>query len=78
MKPLTYYSIGENAGKLWCVLERNTELTVSQMKDLSELDSADLYAAIGWLAREGKIFCREQNGDLYFSNRYIQGSFVFG
>lgn len=77
MKSLTC-SIGENAGKLWCVLDRNTELTISQMKELSALKTADLYAAIGWLAREGKIFCREQNDELYFSNRYIEGSFVFG
>lgn len=72
------FSIGENAGILWRILEDNTELTVSQMKDLTGLKTADVYAAVGWLAREGKIFCREEKGNLYFSNRYIQGSFAFG
>ena len=77
MKALTF-SIGENAGKLWHVLEANTEMNVTQLKEKTGIKTADLYAAIGWLAREGKIYCREEKSTLYFSNKFIEGFFVFG
>ena len=44
----------------------------------AEESHSDLYAAIGWLAREGKIYCREEKSTLYFSNKFIEGFFVFG
>ena len=45
MKALTC-SIGENAGKLWHVLEANTEMNVTQLKEKTGLKTADFYAAI--------------------------------
>lgn len=48
--------IGEAAGDLWRTLEENRgPLTVSQLKSRTELPDWQVYAAVGWLAREGKV-----------------------
>lgn len=47
--------IGENAGKVWTVLNENGKMTETKLKKESGLSSAELAAAMGWLARESKI-----------------------
>lgn len=47
--------IGENAGKIWQVIADHGEATLDEIESESDLDSKDLHAAIGWLARENKI-----------------------
>ena len=47
--------IGENAGKVWNVLSRSTEIDISAITRLLKMNKTDCYSAIGWLAREGKI-----------------------
>lgn len=47
--------IGENAGKIWTVLNENGKMTETKLKKETELSSADFYTAMGWLAREGKV-----------------------
>lgn len=47
--------IGENAGKIWRLLNNNCRWTYEELKEKSGLSDRDLNAAIGWLAREGKI-----------------------
>ena len=42
------------------------------------LDDAAFFAAIGWLAREKKIYCSEDNGEWYISNKQPLGFFSFG
>lgn len=56
--------IGVNAGKIWSVLSENGKMTETKLKKETELSSADFYAAMGWLAREGKlqIECSERCG----------------
>lgn len=57
-------NIGENAGKIWTVLNKNGKMTETKLKKETELASADFYAAMGWLAREGKVQveCTERCG----------------
>jgi hypothetical protein len=48
--------IGMNAGKIWAVLSNQlTDADVSSLARLTNVDVNDVYAAIGWLARENKI-----------------------
>lgn len=46
---------GTNAGKLWTVIEKNGPLPFKKAKTKLKLTNADLYMAMGWLNREGKI-----------------------
>jgi len=48
--------IGENAGKIWETLNEKGELSIDKLKTLTELNKQQLLMAIGWLAREEKIF----------------------
>ncbi|MEM4259066.1 MAG: winged helix-turn-helix domain-containing protein [Candidatus Thermoplasmatota archaeon] len=47
--------IGTDAGKVWTTLSTNTNIDVSSIADLAEIDERDAYSALGWLAREDKI-----------------------
>ena len=49
-----YY--GANAGKIWKVLEKHGNLTENKLIKNTRLCEEDFYAAIGWLARENKIY----------------------
>jgi hypothetical protein len=48
-------NIGETAGLIYRALESGGKLTIAKIKKEVEADSFIFYAAIGWLAREGKI-----------------------
>ena len=58
----TIEQFGRNAGRVWETLNSNGILTESQLMELSSLRPYELYVAIGWLARENKIF---KEGELY-------------
>ena len=58
--------IGTNAGLVWAALE-NGELEVKAIKKATKLTEKDLNLALGWLAREGKLFFKEDEKDLYVS-----------
>lgn len=47
--------IGKDAGKIWKALEIWGEVDTLSLLRLSRLDEHELYSAIGWLAREGKV-----------------------
>jgi len=47
--------IGENAGLIWCALQ-NGALSTKAIKKATKLKEADLNLALGWLARENKIY----------------------
>ncbi|MCP9612227.1 winged helix-turn-helix domain-containing protein [Coprobacter tertius] len=70
--------IAENAGRIWRVLEETYTITSTQMMRRLNLDDAAVFAAIGWLAREKKIYCCENRGDWYISNKQPLGFFSFG
>ena len=52
-------SFGEQAGTVWCVLHERGPLSDSELLNYTQLTEQQLYAAIGWLARENKI--RKEN-----------------
>jgi hypothetical protein len=48
--------IGTDAGRIWTVLSKQqTDVDLSSLARLTKIDINDVYAAIGWLARENKI-----------------------
>ena len=46
--------IGENAGLIWNALQGGA-LTLKALKKATKLKNDELYIALGWLAREGKV-----------------------
>lgn len=48
-------AIGTNAGSVWVALNTADALGVKQLKKITKLKDKEVFAAIGWLAREGKI-----------------------
>ncbi len=48
-------TIGLNAGAVWNALDQAEVLGTKQLKKVTKLKDKELFAAIGWLAREGKI-----------------------
>lgn len=48
-------TIGYNAGTVWVALNADNALGIKQLKKITKLKEKELYAAIGWLARENKI-----------------------
>lgn len=55
-------SIGQAAGIIWNQLNVNSSMTSEQIKYNTHLTDSAMYAAIGWLAREGKLMIA---GDSY-------------
>ncbi len=47
--------IGEDAGKVWRILERSGESGLPGLKDQANFSDQELFLALGWLAREGKV-----------------------
>ena len=50
------YIIGENAGKVWRLLNSDhlRKWEFSEIKKITGMDDAELGSAIGWLAREDR------------------------
>lgn len=48
-------NIGNNAGLVWNALNANGKMTDTKLKKETGLASAEFFAALGWLAREGKL-----------------------
>lgn len=48
-------TIGTNAGSVWSALNEAEALGVKQIKKITKLKDKEVYTALGWLAREGKI-----------------------
>ena len=48
-------TIGTWAGLIWNALNEADVLGSKQIKKVTKLKDKELYAAIGWLAREGKL-----------------------
>lgn len=59
--------IGTNAGKIWTILDEAGILNVKDLKKSAKLTDKDLYAALGWLAREGKVTLTEKEKELFVS-----------
>lgn len=59
--------IGTNAGQVWSVLNEGGKMNVKQIKKATKLIDKDLYAAFGWLAKEGKVAFDELDGEMFVS-----------
>jgi hypothetical protein len=47
--------IGKIAGRIWKIIDIWEEVDISSIKKLSGVDDNQIYAGIGWLAREDKL-----------------------
>ena len=56
--------IGTWAGQVWNALNESGKLTVKGLKKATKLTEKELYAALGWLAREGKVSMYEVDADI--------------
>ncbi|MCH5222171.1 MAG: winged helix-turn-helix domain-containing protein [Muribaculaceae bacterium] len=56
-------TIGTNAGTVWVALNNATTLGIKQLKKVTKLKDKELYAALGWLAREGKVNMTQSSED---------------
>lgn len=56
-------TIGYNAGLLWQALNEAEAMGLKQIKKVTKLKDKELYPAIGWLAREGKLLIAENADD---------------
>ena len=56
--------IGTWAGQVWNALNESGKLTVKGLKKATKLKGKELYAALGWLAREGKVSMYEVDADI--------------
>jgi hypothetical protein len=48
-------TIGTNAGLIWNALNEVNVLSVKKLKKATQLKDKEVFAALGWLAREGKV-----------------------
>jgi hypothetical protein len=56
--------IGADAGHVWKVLDEQGAKGIKELKKITKLSEKELYAAIGWLAREEKlIFDKKEEDD---------------
>jgi predicted transcriptional regulator len=54
-----FHTIGETAGEIWRLLEREGPLSVSAIASKIGQPQAVIHMGIGWLAREGKLVFTE-------------------
>ena len=47
--------IGKDAGLVWKILDMWGEVDVVSISRLAHIEEPDVFSAVGWLAREGKI-----------------------
>lgn len=58
--------IGTNAGLVWNVLNEGGKMSVKAVKKATRIKAEkDMYAAFGWLAKEGKLSFEEIEGELF-------------
>lgn len=64
--------IGIWSGIIWRTLNERGKLSIQELKQVTGLEPESIYAAVGWLAREGNISFDEHNGlSLYiYHERY--------
>ena len=61
--------IGENAGKLWRLMNQDNQL--EELKKCTGFDDLELASAIGWLAREDKIQFELRDSDPMHKKAYV-------
>ena len=56
---------GNNAGLVWNALNASNGQTGKALKKATKLKDKDLYAALGWVAREGKVNIEDKGEDIF-------------
>ena len=64
---------GENAGRIWSVLNERGCLCSEELLGFSCLSDFDFYTGLGWLAREGKVV---KDGDFFCLGEGDLGSLI--
>ena len=59
---------GQNAGKVWETLENNGPSNTDKIMKKTGLTKQKFYVAIGWLARENKVWFNEDKYELKPAN----------
>ncbi len=57
--------IGTNAGAVWNALSDGNTKTVKELKKTTKLTDKDMFAALGWLAREAKLEIDSEGTDVF-------------
>jgi hypothetical protein len=58
--------IGTNAGLVWNALNEGGRKSVKEVKKATKIKAdKDLYAALGWLAKEGKLSFEEVEEEMF-------------
>jgi len=52
--------IGINAGRVWKVMDIWGEVNLSTIGQLADMSEKEIYSALGWLAKENKIYINEK------------------
>jgi len=61
-------SIGTNAGLVWNALNEGGRMDIKSIKKATKIKTEkELFAAIGWLAKENKIALEEEGANLLVS-----------
>lgn len=60
-------TIGSWAGLVWNALDAAESMNLKQLKKATKLKEKELYAAFGWLGREGKLNIVETEEDVVLS-----------
>lgn len=67
---MTKGSIGLNAGAIWNLLSDGQHWSFEALRAKSALTDADIWSAIGWLARENKIEIDNTSSHPYLLSGY--------
>lgn len=60
--------IGTNAGLVWSALHESGRMSMKDVKKATKIKAEkELYAAFGWLAKEGKLAFEEVEGETFVS-----------
>ena len=54
--------VGVNAGKIWQVLNEVDRISIPELARKVNLSVESTALAVGWLARENKVFIERKNG----------------
>jgi uncharacterized membrane protein len=57
--------IGIDAGKVWTKLDEKGRMNVRDLRNAIKVTERDAFAALGWLAKEGKVTIEKDGRDFY-------------
>lgn len=62
------FRIGENAGRIWHVLNGVEDVTIRDLSHILSLSETDVALALGWLARENNVYISKKQETYFISN----------